>query len=457
MDPQAPLVAPTHHVWVSTGLAAAVRDDQPGTVIRLARQAAGLTLDQLGRLYGCSASTMSRIERGGPPGDQVDVRRALADLLGIPHEYVGLARHAPPGDRQPGPAAATLRAGGGDRMRRRTLFGGAGAAALTTVIGTPPAVAGGPVDMGAHLERLMLAPARASVPFTLAQATADVTAAAAAYRSARYGVVAAALPDLLAGLHATAAHSTGRPRDTAAGLLARAYQLASNVATKHGDDAIALTMADRARTEAAMSGDPLMLTAATHILAITMRRDGHHTAALELLTATAQHLDIAGLDPAVVAAYGNLLCTAAYTSAQAGDPGSADTYLREATAAAGHIDGHHIPASALPFSPTTVAMYQISVHTTLGNTGTALKHALGVNPALLPTPERHGRYLVDTARAWARHGRADKAAHAVLAAHRHAPEEVNRASVRDLVTTLLYAPTPTPAALRDLATRIGVG
>ncbi|WP_203684595.1 hypothetical protein [Actinoplanes siamensis] len=107
--------------------------------------------------------------------------------------------------------------------------------------------------MGAHLERLMLSPTRASIPVTLAQATADVTAAAGAYRSARYGVVAAALPDLLAGLHATAAHSTGRTRDTVAGLLARAYQLASNVATKHGDDAIALTMADRARAEAAMS------------------------------------------------------------------------------------------------------------------------------------------------------------------------------------------------------------
>ncbi|PWK26458.1 hypothetical protein BC793_1636 [Actinoplanes xinjiangensis] len=342
-------------------------------------------------------------------------------------------------------------------MRRRTLFGGVGAAALTTLAGASPAGAVAPVDMGAHLERLMLAPTRAAAPLTLAQATADVTAAAIAYRSARYGAVAAALPDLLAGLHATAAHSTGRVRDSTAGLLAHAYQLASNVATKHGDDAIALTMADRARTEAAASGDPLMLTAATHILAITMRRDGHHAAALELLTGTAQQLEIDKLDPAIVAAYGNLLCTAAYTSAQAGSQSTAVAYLLEAKAAAAHMDGHHIPASALPFSATTVAMYQISVHTALGNTGAALKHAAAVNPALLPTPERHGRYLVDTARAWAGHGRADKAAHAVLAAYRHAPEEVNRASVRDLVTTLLYSPSPTPAALRDLASRIGVG
>jgi len=80
---------------------------------------------------------------------------------------------------------------------------------------------------------------------------------------------------------------------------------------------------------------------------------------------------------------------------------------------------------------------------------------VSVNTALPPTPERHGRRLTDTARAQTRHGRADEAAHAVLAAHRHAPEEVDRASVGDLVT-LLYSPTPTPTALRRLAGRVGV-
>jgi hypothetical protein len=110
----------------------------------------------------------------------------------------------------------------------------------------------------------------------------------------------------------------------------------------------------------------------------------------------------------------------------------------------------------VPFSPATVAICRISVHTTLGDTGTALQHAASVNAALLPTRERHGRYLIDTARAWARHGRIDKAVQTVLTADRHAPEEVNRPSGRELVRTLLDSPTPTPAALRDLAGRIGL-
>lgn len=43
----------------------------------------------------------------------------------------------------------------------------------------------------------------------------------------------------------------------------------------------------------------------------------------------------------------------------------------------------------------------------------------------------------------------------LLSAERYAPEEVTRALVRELVTTLLYAPTATPPGLRDLAVRIG--
>ncbi|SDT74544.1 helix-turn-helix domain-containing protein [Actinoplanes derwentensis] len=459
MDAATPLVAQTHAVWVSAELRQAVHDEKPGTVLRLARQAAGLTLEELGRVYGSSASTLSRIERGQHPIDQVEVRRRLACLLGVPAEFVGLSstggRHAAP-TAQPDPDPASLRKEDGDPMRRRTFLAGAGAAALTTVASSSlPATA---AEQGQpRLDQLLISTHLPAEPLTIDQATASVRAADRAYRDARYSIVIAGLPALIAGLHATAAASTGQIRDRVTALLSHAYQVASSAATKHGDDAIALTMADRGRTAAVSSGDQAAITAATHVLAITMRRDGHHTAALDLLTGTAEQLDILHATPVPVtlAAYGNLMCTAAYTAAQAGNPGAADTYIREAGAAADQLDNHP-PAGLIPFTATTVAMYRISVHTTLGETGTALQHAASINPALLPTPERHGRYLVDTARAWSAHGRADKAAHAVLAAYRHAPQEVDRTSVRDLVTTLLHSPTPTPAALRNLATRIGV-
>lgn len=120
--------------------------------------------------------------------------------------------------------------------------------------------------------------ARQRCPLPSGRAAAVVDAAGRAYRDARYSTVAENLPGLLARLHAT----TGPGRDV---LLARAYAIASSLATKHGDDAIALAMADRARTHAQTSGDQRALTAATHVLAIALRRDGHHAAALRDLGA----------------------------------------------------------------------------------------------------------------------------------------------------------------------------
>ncbi len=102
-------------VWVSAELRQAVHEEKPGTVLRMARQAAGLTLEELGRIYGSSASTLSRIERGRHPIDQIEVRRRLARLLGVPAEFVGLSssggRHAVP-NAQPVQDPVSLRTEG---------------------------------------------------------------------------------------------------------------------------------------------------------------------------------------------------------------------------------------------------------------------------------------------------------------------------------------------------------
>jgi hypothetical protein len=100
-------------------------------------------------------------------------------------------------------------------------------------------------------------------------------------------------------------------------------------------------------------------------------------------------------------------------------------------------------------------VYQISVHTALGDSGTALTHARDLNPHQLPTPERHARYCIDTARAWAAHGRVDRAFQMLHIAERHAAQELRRPSVRTLVSGLLYTPGRPPAGLRQLASRCG--
>jgi hypothetical protein len=306
------------------------------------------------------------------------------------------------------------------------------------------------------MQQLLFPGEALAAPLTTRDAAAQVAAAGRAYGSSRYADLGRVLPRLLAGLHTTAERMTGGPRETATTLLARAYVLASSLATKLGDDPVAWVLADRALVAARHAGDGITVAAATHVVAIAMRREGHHDGALSLLTTAADNLGIDRADaaPELIAAYGNLLCTAAYSSAQAGR-GDATTYIDAAADAANRLGDIASVGGLVPFSRSTVAIYTIGVHNALGDSVAALDSVAAVQPSQLPNPERYGRYCVDTARAWTLHGRPDRAVQALLSAERHAPEEVNRPSVRDLVTTLLYAPTATPAGLRDLAARIG--
>ena len=73
----------------------------------------------------------------------------------------------------------------------------------------------------------------------------------------------------------------------------------------------------------------------------------------------------------------------------------------------------------------------------------------------LPTPERHARFCIDTARAWQQHGRPDQACQALLVAERQSPEEIQRPSVKALITTMIQAPGTQPPGLRQLAQRAG--
>ena len=55
--------------------------DRPGTIVRSARLAAGLTLAELGERTGYSAAQISRLERGLAPLTDVSVLRLFATAL----------------------------------------------------------------------------------------------------------------------------------------------------------------------------------------------------------------------------------------------------------------------------------------------------------------------------------------------------------------------------------------
>lgn len=103
------------------------------------------------------------------------------------------------------------------------------------------------------------------------------------------------------------------------------------------------------------------------------------------------------------------------------------------------------------FSAATVAVYRIGVHTALGDPAKALTYFDSVDTRRLPTAERRARAYVDGARAWHDHGNLDQASTALTKAMACAPQELQRPSVRNLITTMLDTPGRTPTALPALA------
>jgi transcriptional regulator with XRE-family HTH domain len=449
-------------LWASTRVRAAVAADDVGAVIRLARLHAELNQTQLGRLCGYSLSTISRIERGQPPSQDIHVRRRIGEILGIPVELLGLAPRPVCQSPQPssvdnttiGSAGVRVVAnepGRGDPMRRRDVLSGMAASAAATALPGPQQLSATQPSLSdlLHAETTIVAPPELSV---LARQLRD---ARQVFGASRYDDLNRLLVALIAGAAASRRDGRTEEREPATVVLAAGYRLASELCVKRNDDALAWVLADRALSAAQATGRGAPVAHASRSVAIAMRRAGHHADAIALLSRSARNLQPSSHPTdADLATYGALLCTAAYAGAQAGSRGDAETYLSEATAVAGRLTGP-VNTGEITFSVTNVIGYQIGVFTALGDSATALDHAARVDVRQLETPERYARYCIDTARAWELHGRPDRATQALAAAEAVAPEELRRPSSHELITRMLYAPTITPSGLRSLAVRVG--
>ncbi|MGW4412551.1 hypothetical protein ACWEJ6_51755 [Nonomuraea sp. NPDC004702] len=397
---------------------------------------------------------------GRQPLHDIATLRRLAQVLALPCQWLGLAEEPAPGNsptrtvRAFPPAAANpairvdpSAAGEEHNVKRRHFLASVAPALLSATASETVSD-----TITARLERFLTDPSTAA-PTSLATLNAQLGRARAALAATSYGAVSLMLPPLIQAAEATAVDATGRLRDQAHALLADAYVLAAMLATKAHTDAVAWAAADRALRAARTSGDVLAVAGAAREVAIAMRRQGRHASATALLAETAARLD-AGTgqtDPTVLARYVNLLCTAAYASAQADKPHDAETFVSEAELAARRISASP-PALGIP-TGATVAAYRISIHNALGDPGQSLTVARTVDPGQLPTSERYARYCIDTARAWDAFGARDRAVDALLAAERAAPEEVRRPSVTAFISAMRYQPGRVPHLLHELAAR----
>ncbi|GAB3969903.1 helix-turn-helix transcriptional regulator [Actinoallomurus acanthiterrae] len=349
---------------------------------------------------------------------------------------------------------------GDDPVRRRELFTGAAGLAAISVLGLPGTSRAAQRPHSTDgLENLLYGhgPADAE-PVSLTTLRTATTRVRGLFQAARYDQLNAELPQLIASASATRGHLDGEERLVADALLADAYIVASGFMVKLNDDELAWATADRAAQAAENSGDALVLADARRSVATVMRRTGRPGRARSLLVEAADDIAAsAGASPEQLSMYGTLLQVAAYTAAVDGNRAEAGELIAAAQTAAVRL-GHDANHRHTAFGPTNVTLYQISIAQVLGDNGTAIAHAKTLNPTVIPTAERRGRYWIDVARSWHQWGKPEACYRALLAAERAAPAEVRyRPPVRRMTQHLLRADRRGALpGLRAFATRVGI-
>lgn len=429
----------TDAFWSSTTVRNAVHEQQTGTVIRLARERRDWSQDALATRAGYSRSTISRLESGRLATGNLPRLQAIAQALNMPPEvFAALAGMPPAATTTVGRSAA---AGEDDPMRRRSLIA-AGGLAL-------------PLSLLTRLDDALAVMPTPAQPADLPQLLQRLSRARRLFDDGHITSLVEGLPDLLAAAHAGVEDTNDR---NAFIVLSAIYGLAADALTKVGIREQARLTADRAVGYAERSEDPITRASADRQLAIVLRHENRHTVAQELTVRAAARVEKTGLTTrAQSAAYAQMLCTAAYSAAQAGDRTDALEMMGEAKRAARILPAASARRSALGFTLTTpeVQLYEVGVLWSLGDAGHALAAANGLRAELFPTAERRGRYHTDLARAWWQRGKPEQTTTELLSAMQQAPAEVrDRPAIRAIANELVARHKLVPG-VRKLESALG--
>ena len=406
-------------LWQSAQVRALIAARDIGGVIRFARQVRGWRQADLGAATGYSASTISRLETGqGTPADFGKLQR-ISREAGVPSSVLGELLGISP-DRTDTLARITRRQSEeDDPVRRRSLL-----------------VAGLTVPLGLLTT---LEDALASPPVPEAAETADVDLLLSRTRrlfdKGHLAQLTAALPQLLA-IASTKAELIREPGDYARS--AACYDLATEALNKIGHLAASRITADRSTIYARMSGSPIAMAASARCLSIVLRHEGREQIADRITLDSAVTLERTGLvTQAEGATYAQMLCTCAYTAAQAGNRDRALEMIAGAEHAARRLPAAAVSGQPFSVNAANVALYRVGVHWSLGDAGAAVRVGSRLHPEQFPTPERRGRLFTDLARAWWQWGKPEQTVQSLLDAHSHAPAEVrDRPAIRGIVTDL---------------------
>ena len=247
-----------------------------------------------------------------------------------------------------------------------------------------------------------------------------------------YAELEQALPGLIADLRQVAGGSSGS--EEASGLLATAYQTSVSLLLKRADQGNAWLAAGRAMIEAERSGDPVVLAASVRVHAHVLVREKHTAQAVNMVRHTVDQLS-GSYDqrpPRYLAAVGLLLLRGATAASRNGDR---DTFLTGAKELARYV-AFDRPDAWANFSPTNVALHEISAAVSFGDAGIALQTARPLMRRHIPVPERRAALWVEAARAYSQQGRLADSYQALRIAESCAAQDIRRPAVRELVADM---------------------
>ncbi len=394
-----------------------------GEVIRQARVLQRRSQKDVAAALGYHQSKVSRLESGRGTED-VRTLREVAQALDIPAHRLGLAAAS-----DTGPAAEP----GAEDMHRRTFL----AASVAALAAPPPSSS----STTAHhdLIRVLMpgtSPAATGQALGIDELRTRVRAVRRMFYVCDYVELEQTLPGLIADLRQAAGGGSSCSAE-ASGLLATAYQTSVSLLLKRADQGNAWLAAGRAMAEAERSGDPVVLAASVRVHAHVLVRDKHTAQAVNMVRHTADQLtgSYDQRSPRYLAAVGLLLLRGATAASRNGDRDTTQDFLTEAKEVARYV-AFDQPDAWANFSPTNVALHELSAAVSFGDAGIALQTARPLMRRHIPVPERRAALWVETARAYSQQGRLADGYQALRIAESCAAQDIRRPAVRELVADM---------------------
>ncbi|MFJ9567749.1 helix-turn-helix domain-containing protein [Streptomyces fuscichromogenes] len=390
-----------------------------GEAIRQARVLQRRSQNDVAAALGYHQSKVSRLESGHGTED-IRVLRAVAQELKIPPEQLGLA---------PAHPVASATNPEADDMHRRAFL-----AASIAALATPAPSAAAHDDLvKALLPGLTTASTGSALDTAMLRERVGV--ARRLFYTCDYTELERTLPGLIADLRQ--ASSSSGDRDTLSALLATAYQTSTSLLLKQHDQGNAWLAVGRAMAEAERSGDPVVLASSVRVQAHVLAREKHTAQAVTLVRHTADQLtgSYDQRSPKYLAAVGLLLLRGVTAASGGGDRAATEEFLAEAKEVARFVSLDR-PDAWANFSPTNVALHELSALVAFGDSGLALQAARPLMRRHIPVPERRAALWVETARAYSQQSRLADGYQALRIAETCAAQDVRRPAVRDLVADM---------------------